>query len=67
MDKALCRDDIYLNTTPEELSHFTNFLANNPKFDVVVDGMNSLYIMRMRKAGGATGGKMNVTAVCFQE
>ena len=45
MDKALLRDDVYLNTTPEELEHFTRFLASNPPFDVIVDGMNCLYTL----------------------
>ena len=44
LDRSLVKDDIYINSTPEELEAFRQFLLKCDSFDVVIDGLNIAHL-----------------------
>ncbi|XP_063705462.1 mitochondrial ribonuclease P catalytic subunit [Culicoides brevitarsis] len=43
LSKVIVKNNIFLNTNPEELQAFKNFLEENGPYDCVVDGLNVAY------------------------
>lgn len=46
LSKVLVGKDVYNNTTPEELQNFKKFVDATKPYDVVIDGLNTAYVLK---------------------
>jgi hypothetical protein len=43
VEKSLVGQDVFINTTPDEMKEFQHFLKRNGPYDVVIDGLNVVH------------------------
>ena len=43
LEKSLIGQDVFVNSSPEEVAAFQQFLEASGPFDVVIDGLNVIY------------------------
>lgn len=48
VEKSLKREDVFLNSSPEELRRFRKFIRDRGPFDVVIDGLNVAFAFSKR-------------------
>ena len=61
---SLIKSDVFLNSSPEELSRFTEFLSKSEPYTVVVDGLNVM--LGLTRKPNPRQQMLQVCAVPFQ-
>lgn len=50
LNRVLIRDDIFKNSNPKELKDFFQIVKRNAPFDIVIDGLNVMYMTGTMKS-----------------
>ncbi|XP_064622293.1 mitochondrial ribonuclease P catalytic subunit-like isoform X2 [Lineus longissimus] len=63
MERSVIGQDVFVNTTPEEIEEFEAFLKKNGPYDIVIDGLNIVHATKHSNYHRL----LNVVTQCWQQ